>query len=338
MTSPDGMVTWGLDLSTDPRKCAAVAIRWDAGRPHVLEVRKRLTPAMIVDLITSRDAQFAVDVPFGWPDAFIGFVTAHRDQAQRPPGDRDAWRKETLARRATDDRLLRYGALPLPAAFDRLGKTAVMWSAIEFDLGEAGIRLDRSGITGRVCETYPSAALAAWRLPKAKPSLEFIRQAFPFLTIGNDCASELSTGEDARDALVCALVARAAALHLTVLPGDGVVVRARREGWIHVMEQDPRALLGDQTAAWLSVPLYVPSSRSLDEDAPKRTFDFWRADGTQVDTLEDYAGTATGDRRGPAAEIVNYAFPQAVPSRLSHEAWALVTQATETDRLEPDLP
>ena len=327
MTSTVSMVTWGLDLSTNPGKCAAVAIQWDTGRPEVVDVRTPLTPAEIVDLIVTQDAQFAVDVPFGWPDAFVEFVTAHRDHAQRPPGDREAWRKQTLAQRATDHRLLKHGALPLPASFDRLGKTAVMWSAIEFDLLAAGIRLDRSGVTGRVCETYPTAALAAWGLPKAKPSLEFIERAFPFLTIGDRWAQSLSGDDDARDALVCALVARASARQLTVGPFD--VEQARREGWIHIMEQDPRALLGDESVRWLSVPLYVPTSADLDEDGPKRTFDFWREDGRQFETLQEYAGGR--DLRSAATEIVNYPFPHAVPARLSHQAWALVTSnAPET--------
>ena len=315
------MVTWGLDLSTDPHKCAAVAIRWDACRPEVMDVRTALTPANIVKLIVEQDAQFAVDVPFGWPDAFMDFVTAHRDHAQRPPSDREAWRKEILARRATDHRLLEYQALPLPASFDRLGKTAVMWSAVEFDLLTAGIAVDRSGITGRVCETYPTAALAAWSLPKSKPSLALIERAFPFLAIGDEWVVPLSVDGDARDALVCALVARATALHLTVGPVD--VEQARREGWIHVMEQDPRALLSGETARWLSVPLHVPSSTDLDEDGPKHTFDFLRDDGTHVDTLEEYA--AGRDLLPAAMEIIDYPFPQAVPAQLSHQAWSLLT-------------
>lgn len=133
VSEPSSVVTWGLDLSTDPKKCVGVAIRWDHGRPEVVDVRTPLRPEAIVDLIAENEAHFAVDVPFGWPDQFVKFVSEHQTRAQRPPGDRDKWRKETLARRVTDHRLLQLKALPLPASFDRLGKTAVMWSAIEFD-------------------------------------------------------------------------------------------------------------------------------------------------------------------------------------------------------------
>lgn len=185
--------------------------------PEVVEVKSRLSPDDIVNLIHSEDAQFAVDVPFGWPDTFTDFVVAHRGQAQMLPRDREAWRKETLARRATDQRLARHGALPLPASFDRLGKTAVMWSAIEYDLRQRGVVIDRSGLTGRVCETYPTAALAAWSLGKKEPTLEVIERSFPWLTIGENLRGLLTT-DDACDAAVCALMARGKALGITVGP------------------------------------------------------------------------------------------------------------------------
>ena len=319
------MDTYGLDLSTNPKKCAAVAIRWDAGLPEVVDVRTPLTPEAIVDLIACQDAQFAVDVPFGWPDTFVEFAAAHRDHDQRPPRDREYWRKATLARRKTDQRLLEHNAPPLPAAFDRLGKTAVMWSAIEYDLRERGFELDRSGVTGRLCETYPTAALAAWSLPKKKPTLALIESAFPFLTIGEQWRTQLST-DDACDALICALTARAKALGLTIGPRPEELDQAGREGWIHITAQDPRALLDREKAtAWLSVPLYVPSRQDLDEDWPKVTFDFWREDGTQIDTLKDYAGGR--DLLHTAAEIIKYSFPSAVPARLSREAWCTLARS-----------
>lgn len=321
---PAQSITWGLDLSTDPRKCAAVAIAWDSGLPSVVDVRTPLKPEDIVELIRVEDAQFAVDVPFGWPDTFVDFLTAHRDHAQRPPGDRAAWRKETLARRATDQRLLTYRALPLPASFDRLGKTAVMWSAIEYDLREKGVVIDRSGMTGRVCETYPTAALAAWSLPKQKPTLELIEAAFPFLQIADQWRPALQSN-DARDALVCALVARARSLGRTEPPER--LDQARREGWIHISPEDPRALLDSSMVNnWLTVPLYVPTAQDLSEDGPKRTFDFWRSDGRQVDTLDDFAAHMGEDTRSAAIRIIRYAYPAAVPARLSKQAWLLLAR------------
>ena len=37
-----------------------------------------------------------------------------------------------------------------------------MWALIEADLAERGVAVDRSGMTGTVCQTYPRAALNAW--------------------------------------------------------------------------------------------------------------------------------------------------------------------------------
>ena len=205
-----------------------------------------------------------------------------------------------------------------------------MWSAIEYDLRACGVDVDRSGMTGRICETYPTAALVAWSLPKKKPTMALIERAFPFLTIGEHWRKLVST-DDACDALVCAMTARARVLGLTVEPKGRTEepkehYQARREGWIHITEQDPRALLDPQKAmAWLSVPLYVPSLEDLGQDGPKQTFDFWRDDGTQVDTLEDYAGG--GGLQQAAAEIIRYSYPYAVPAALSREAWSVLTRS-----------
>ncbi|MCT1617665.1 DUF429 domain-containing protein [Janibacter hoylei] len=315
--------SWGLDLSTNPRKCAAVAIRWDLGRPRVVNVKTRLTPEEIVDEIAATDDHFAVDVPFGWPDTFVQFIATHQHGQQQPPGDRDAWRKETLARRLTDERLRQHRALPLPASFDRLGKTAVMWSAIEFDLAARGVRFDRAGSVGRVCETYPTAVLAAWHLDKKKPPLDLIERAFPFLDL-EDHRSSLA-GDDARDALICSLTARAHALGLTVAPNANELEQANREGWIHVMEEDPRQLITD--TSWIKLRFSPPDQRSLDEDGPKRTFDYYREDGSPPSCLDELGLILGTSLHGAAETILNYSHPAAVPRHLSREAWDIATHS-----------
>ncbi len=49
--------------------------------------------------------------------------------------------------------------------------------------------------------------------------------------------------DDALDALLAALIARAAALGLTVPPGADDLELARREGWIHLPQKDSLAAL-----------------------------------------------------------------------------------------------
>jgi hypothetical protein len=52
--------------------------------------------------------------------------------------------------------------------------------------------------------------------------------------------------DDALDAVLAALVARAAALGFTILPSDADIGLARTEGWIHLPNSDSLpALLGD---------------------------------------------------------------------------------------------
>jgi len=244
--------TWGLDVSTNPRKTAGVALDWSQGAAIVTAVHHPLSAHGIVDLITSNGAcQWAVDVPFGWPDRFVALLVDRRDgplAADLVPDSKawETWRTADVARRRTDQFLYRHPAIrtrPLPASFDRLGATAAMWSLIEARLAQGGVTVDRSGVTGLVCETYPRAAQAAWgHRDFAKPDLDDLRRMLPFLRVPDRLADRLST-DDARDAVVCAVVARARSRGLTLGPPDEDLAAARREGWIHV-SVDSIGLLG----------------------------------------------------------------------------------------------
>lgn len=330
MSDTASSYTWGIDLSTNPRHSAAVKIAWDDGRPRVDEVVTRLTSDAIVDLVCESNGRVAVDVPFGWPDAFVEYVRSHQQSRQGPlpsAGLATSERAKHLAHRHTDLRLIDdLEVRPLPAAFDRLGKTAVMWSGIERDLRERGIVIDRAGVDGRVCETYPAAALSAWGLGRTKQSVDEMERSFPFLMIGERERNALAASADARDALVCSLAARARDLEKTVMPKDEAWEAARREGWIHVTEPcDSRTLLGDGLH-WLAASLHVPTLRDLDEEGPKRTFDFPGPDGDTVNSLRGYAQMRGLEEHAAAEEIVSYPFPTAVPASLSQEAWRLLSR------------
>ncbi|WP_158288691.1 DUF429 domain-containing protein [Ornithinimicrobium flavum] len=112
---------------------------------------------------------------------------------------------------------------------------------VEAQLVSRGVRVDRAGLDGTVCETYPSAALAAWGLGKAKQTWPELRSNFAFLTADDSLLSRF-VSDDVCDAVVCALVARARDLELTIGPPDDEVAAARREGWIHI-SCEPRELL-----------------------------------------------------------------------------------------------
>jgi hypothetical protein len=236
-------LTWGLDLSTDKAKTAAVALDWSTPREaRVVEVRRPLRASELAPLIAEhRESSWAVDVPFGWPDLFVDLMACRHDQplpAERMPAaaDWEKWRTRQVAQRRTDRFLTddpRIKTRPLPASFQLLGATAAMWVLIEAQLVSLGVAIDRSGREGAVCETYPSAALSAWRLGKAKQTWPALQANFPFLTVTEHLLPQLAS-LDVCDAVVCAMVARARDLNLTIGPPDQDHDAARREGWIHV--------------------------------------------------------------------------------------------------------
>jgi hypothetical protein len=104
---------------------------------------------------------------------------------------------------------------------------------------------DRSG-DGRVYETYPASALEVWGLPSRgyKGSKGWdtraalwheLEERAPWLRFAEDNHKQLLLEkDDALDALVAALIARAAKLGLTVAPTGEEMERAQTEGWIHV--------------------------------------------------------------------------------------------------------
>ena len=160
--------------------------------------------------------------------------------------DWEIWRTQWVAQRRTDRFLTTHPRIrtrPLPASFQLLGATAALWALIDARLAHCGVHIDRTGVTGRVCETYPRAALAAWKhtvTPKADaPQLA---QTFPFLSVPKHLRSRLNN-DDVCDAVVCAMVARAQSLGLTIRPSREDHEAATREGWIHVTMAPPTALL-----------------------------------------------------------------------------------------------
>lgn len=237
-------LTWGLDVSTNKIKTAAVALDWSTpGEARVVEVRRPLRATDIAPLISEhREGSWAVDVPFGWPDLFVALMADRHTgplqaEAMPTPLDWEKWRTRQVAQRLTDRFLTedpRIQTRPLPASFQLLGATAAMWVLVEAQLASIGVSIDRATLEGSVCETYPSAALSAWGFGKAKQTWPELQSNFPFLTADEGQVPEL-VSDDACDAVVCALVARARDLQLTIGPRTEEELQAgRREGWIHV--------------------------------------------------------------------------------------------------------
>ena len=125
---------------------------------------------------------------------------------------------------------------------------------IQHLLETVGIPVDRSGVTGRVIEAYPAAALRVWGLSSSKYkgttnaeacrnlAVELTGRCGPLSPAGAACLD--GCDDDGLDGFVCALVARAALAGSTTRPAPEHFEVARREGWIHVPTVDLESITG----------------------------------------------------------------------------------------------
>lgn len=233
----------GIDLSAEARATAVATVEWRPdGSAAVTALRLGADDRHVLEALEGAD-RAAVDCPLGWPDRFVEFLVAHRDGHVTAPvgGTGLAWRR-TLSRRVTDLECERLsGTRPLSVAADRIAAVAMRGAGLLGSLAAAGRPVDRAG-SGLLIETYPSAALRLWGLPhqgykgSAKTAaLGGLVDALLLETPGLDLGAKeglCRASDDALDAVVCALVARAAALGTVLRPGAGQEHAARREGWI----------------------------------------------------------------------------------------------------------
>lgn len=166
------MRTLGVDLAADPRRTAVCAVDWDTGAVELWP--EPVDDEAIVAAVATAD-RAGFDVPLGWPDRFVDAVTAHHTGGGWPPADAPPPEDRLPLRfRATDRSLMTRGRRPLGVSTDLIGVAALRGVRIQHQLRDAGIDVDRSGLTGRVVETYPAAALRQWGLRstgyKGRPS------------------------------------------------------------------------------------------------------------------------------------------------------------------------
>jgi predicted nuclease with RNAse H fold len=240
------MRTLGIDLAAQPPNTSACAVEWGPGRPIVSDLRSGLDDEALLEAIAGAD-KVALDAPFGWPDEFVDAVYAHRSRAGWPGSgeDQDLYRFR-LSFRATDRHLIERGARrPLSVSTDLIGVVAMRCAYLLDRLAAFGEPVDRTG-QGKVIEAYPAPALTGWGLSatgyKSRAGAARIPELLRTLEEGLGGIEltfqqrELAMSDhNSFDALVCALVARAAALGLTQQPESGEEAdRAAREGWIHL--------------------------------------------------------------------------------------------------------
>ncbi len=244
------MRTLGIDLAAEPTDTAACEITWLADTAHGRLYTDHLDDDRLLAFIEDAD-KIGVDCPFGWPEPFVNAVAAHaHGQAWPGRGQPGPGHRRSLRYRLTDEVVhQQVGVWPLSVSTDRIGVTAMRCATLLDALAAVGQPVDRTG-DGRVVEVYPAAALKYWGLPhqgykKADgalvraQSLDRLLAKLPTLRLDRDALRRCLHSDNAFDALVCALVARAVAVGLTTPPRPGdQIERARVEGWIHLPSCD----------------------------------------------------------------------------------------------------
>lgn len=249
------MITLGVDLASQPERTAACALEWANGRARVLDIACGQDDDALLARIRGAD-KAGLDVPFGWPDAFVEAVARFHAGGAWPETSVRALRfRETdhvvaaLTRR-----------WPLSVSTDLIGVPTFRAARLLSRLAGDGLAVDRSG-AGRVVETYPAAALRLWGFASTgykrragRPSLTRLlaalqRRTAEWLTLDAAARRLCGRSDDALDALVAALVARAATLGLCAPPPPEHAAAAAREGWIALPAPGSLDRLGGATPA-----------------------------------------------------------------------------------------
>ena len=232
------MITLGIDFAASPERTACCLIDWNT--PTVRLLDRPMSDEELVERIAEASV-VAIDVPLGWPTAFVEAVVAHHELNGWPPRTDD---RIDLRFRLTDRVIRESGAMPLSVSSERIGVAAMRAARLQRMLAGAGVEVDRSGTAGRLIEVYPAAALRAWGLTSTGYKGSKKRETLAMLVrdllgqcgpLGGIAAASLEgCDDDDFDAFICAVLARAAHLGLTIPPSAEQLPTARREGWIHL--------------------------------------------------------------------------------------------------------
>jgi hypothetical protein len=231
------MVTVGVDLAAQPKRTAACRVRWTAGGVEVFPPELGVDDRRLLALVAEAD-YLGIDVPLGWPDAFVTAVTAYHEGRAWAGGSLGS-----LCFRETDRVVLREaGQRPLSVSSNLIAIPAMRAAAVLSTLTARGAPVNRAGL-GRIVEVYPAAALRRWGLPasglkkkKGRPArCELVRklqEEAGWLRLPDEVTAHCEADDNALDALVAALVTRAAACGLCEAIPDESLALAQREGWI----------------------------------------------------------------------------------------------------------
>lgn len=262
------MITCGVDLSSQSADTALAVIDWGSVSPRLVQLEVGVDDEAILEAAQDSDVM-AIAAPFGWPDSFIEFIVSNRTGfVPNPRRVATTSGRNRIMYRTTDQRLREMlGLKLLPSTSSTLAGATLRCAGILARMREMGIEVSRAG-GGRVVEAYSPASLVAWGLdePKYKTTpaarVRIVEQASRRVSL--DLADHRATcmeSDDALDALVCALTARAVAIGLWRAPLDpDEVEHAPTEGWVCIPSGTVDQLRGGRDES------YVPT---IPADSPR---------------------------------------------------------------------
>ncbi len=184
-----------------------------------------------------------IDCPFGWPAAFVEFVTSHHAGHLAILEDGHGSRRNLTMRRTDVFVYEQLRLTPLSVSADRIAHVALRCAVLLAKIEAAGGPVDRSG-SGPIAEVYPAASLRSWGLDhrgyKQKTGtgalaglVAHLLDEAPWLhcTIHEQA---MRRSHDVFDAVIAAMTARAAALGQTIPPAADDLAAAAAEGWIAI--------------------------------------------------------------------------------------------------------
>jgi hypothetical protein len=149
------MKTLGIDVSSQAIGTASCLVQWEKGSGVILRVERGIDDRCLEAALNEKVDKIGLDVPLGWPEAFVDAVERHR--RGEPFGDVEI---DSLARRETDRWVWKNTLqLPLSLTTDRISYPAMRMARILGGLPD--FNGDRSG-QGKFVEVYPAAASRVW--------------------------------------------------------------------------------------------------------------------------------------------------------------------------------
>lgn len=256
------MRTAGVDLSAVRERTAAVEIVWDVDTAKIEEPVVGLDDEELVARLGV--AQWVgICAPFGWPRPMVTALTEYAENGHWPDVGKDSFRYRRTELILHAAILVETGAKlwPLSVSSDPVAMRACRLARLrERAFAESGVRFARSG-ADRVVEVNPAAALLMWglrgdgykrsRIASRREGETRVREemltaletAAPWIKWKGSARAICTESDDALDAVLAGLTARAAALGLTASADLENLEDAEAEGWIHLPNKDSLPLL-----------------------------------------------------------------------------------------------